>query len=55
MNYASAESSDDDEVNMMVYLNSKWKRNHYGESLFFDRDDEVAASVHPVRKRREND
>ncbi|XP_070560656.1 uncharacterized protein [Ptychodera flava] len=35
------------EFSALIYMNEIWKKNYYGETLFFDQDEEITAVVKP--------
>ncbi|EDV24217.1 hypothetical protein TrispH2_007332 [Trichoplax sp. H2] len=40
-------SPEEKDITMVIQLVSKWKKNDYGDILFYDQDEEVAAAIHP--------
>ncbi|RDD39135.1 hypothetical protein TrispH2_008814 [Trichoplax sp. H2] len=43
--------SRDDDVSAIVYLTGKWKKNDYGDIVFYDDNNEIVSAVHPLAFR----
>ncbi|EDV24223.1 uncharacterized protein TRIADDRAFT_57489 [Trichoplax adhaerens] len=43
--------SRDDDVSAIFYLTGKWKKNDYGDIVFYDDNNEIVSAVHPLAFR----